>query len=87
MCVFYFQYNKKNYEFLNSNKIFKLLNIEVQMIKDFILKRKFLLSIHLKIQDVSNKSKQPFSIKFKNQKFNIIYNGEIYNKDEIKKKI
>ena len=88
MCGFYFQYNKKNYEFLNSNKIFKLLKHRGPDDKGLYFKKK-ILAIHtlLKIQDVSNKSKQPFSIKFKNQKFNIIYNGEIYNKDEIKKKI
>ena len=88
MCGFYFQYNKEKHEFVNTSEILKLLEHRGPDDKG-IYKSKKILAIHtlLKIQDISSKSKQPFSIRFKKKIFNIIYNGEIYNKDEIKKKI
>lgn len=88
MCGFYFQYNKKKSKFLNSKEILKLLEHRGPDDKG-IYKSKKIFAIHtlLKIQDISNKSRQPLSIRFKGKKFNIIYNGEIYNKEEIKKKI
>ena len=88
MCGFYFQFNKKKSEFVNSHNILKLLNHRGPD-SNGVFKSQRILAIHtlLKIQDISNKSRQPFSIRFRSKKFNIVYNGEIYNKKEIKEKI
>ena len=85
MCGFYFQFNKKKSEFVNSHNILKLLNHRGPD-SNGVFKSQRILAIHtlLKIQDISNKSRQPFSIRFRSKKFNIVYNGEIYNKKEIK---
>ena len=88
MCGFYFQYNKTKSKFINSNEILELLSHRGPDASG-IYKNDNILAIHtlLKIQDISDKSIQPFSIIFGKKKFNIIYNGEIYNKSEIKEKI
>jgi asparagine synthase (glutamine-hydrolysing) len=88
MCGFYFQYNKKESNFICSKKILKSLKHRGPD-DNGVYKKKNILAIHtlLKIQDITSNSKQPYSIKFNKKKFNIIYNGEIYNKKEIKEKI
>ncbi len=88
MCGFFFQYNKKNSDFIDSDIILKLISHRGPDDKG-VYKTREILAVHtlLKIQDVTNKSRQPFSIRYKKKKFNIVYNGEIYNKAEVKKKI
>ena len=88
MCGFYFQFNKKKSNFVNFKKILELLKHRGPDDSGIYTRNK-ILAIHtlLKIQDITSNSKQPFCIKFNKKKFNIIYNGEIYNKEEIKQKI
>ena len=65
MCGFYFQYNKTKSKFINSNKILDLLSHRGPDASG-IYKNDNILAIHtlLKIQDISDRSKQPFKIIF-----------------------
>ena len=86
---FIFSIIKKNYEFLNSNKIFKLLKHRGPDDKGLYFKKK-ILAIHtlLKIQDVSNKSKQPFSIKsLKIKNLTLFIMEKFITKMKLRKKI
>ena len=40
-----------------------------------------------KITSTNEKVKQPISIKYNNVTYTMVYNGQIYNKDEIKKEL
>ena len=55
--------------------------------KTIIKDRLFMFHSRLKIQDINARSNQPMHFINKNEKFTLLYNGEIYNFKKLRKKI
>ena len=83
MCGYIF-YTGKN---IGKNKVKKLLSLQKHRGPNFSKaikeKKNFFFHNRLKIIDLSDKANQPFKDKFGNI---IIFNGEIYNYEELKDK-
>ena len=92
MCGFLLYLDKKNNvsnkTFKKLDKISNLLSHRGPDYKESIkYKNLFIHHCRLSIQDLSNKSNQPFIKNHKGKKYTIIYNGEIYNFKKIKSKL
>lgn len=90
MCGFLFIHHKSknDYDTKNIKNAANYLKHrgpdDYQIYKD---KKNFAIHYRLSIQDLTNKSSQPMEIKYNNENFIIIYNGEIYNLEKLKKQI
>jgi len=92
LCGFLLYLDKKNNvsnkTFKKLDKISNLLSHRGPDYKESIkYKNLFIHHCRLSIQDLSNKSNQPFIKNHKGKKYTIIYNGEIYNFKKIKSKL
>ena len=92
MCGILLYLNKKN--FLSSKEI-KLIKKTTKLLyhrgpdhqNSIIKKNIFLFHSRLSIQDPNQRSNQPMIKNHKNNKYYLMFNGEIYNFKELKKKI
>lgn len=66
------------------NSINNLIHRGPDFVKHYKDKNSFIFHSRLSIQDLSNNSNQPMTKTYKNNKYIIIYNGEIYNFENLR---
>ena len=92
MCGFLFYHKKNgNISLKEIKSIKKATNLILHRGPDYkrnlTFKKNFLFHCRLSIQDINPRSHQPMIKKFKKENYNLVYNGEIYNFKNIRKKI
>ena len=91
MCgIFLYLDKKKNINKKKKNKLDSVSRILFHRGPDYqsslTHKNFYIFHSRLSIQDNNKRSNQPMIKKYKNNKYIIVYNGEIYNFIELKKK-
>ena len=92
MCgIFFYLNKKKDINKKEENKLDSASKVLFHRGPDYqssiIYKNLYIFHSRLSIQDNNKRSNQPMIKKHKNNKYTIVYNGEIYNFKELKKKI